>query len=257
MRRDLLHNMIGAATMGLWAVAGTAQTNETQLWGDLTLGRTFASIWLAELEVGYQQLVQGSPQWNCLSVTPTLEVSTTPHFDVISGFPWMDTRQTDEVHTREFRAQLGARYHVMPFKKMQPRITWRYEWRHFNTIAPEEQVGTSQSNRTRLNAALYYAIDQPLMSYDTLWYTWVDWEAFIVLDEQLDERYAHLSIGRIGAGRKFSYNWRGEFVYALWHARDEIDVARPDQDIDHVVRLSVKYYITPPNRRVLRTLPPG
>ncbi|MBL7940117.1 MAG: DUF2490 domain-containing protein [Flavobacteriales bacterium] len=226
-----------------------AQNPEVQAWGDFTLGRTFAANWLAELEVGYQQLVQGTPSWSCVSITPTLEVSTSPHIDIISGFPWMDTQQTDEVRTREFRAQLGARIHVLPFRKLQPRITWRYEWRHFNTIAPEEQVGTSQSNRTRVNAAFFYAIDKPLMSHDTLWYTWVDWEAFVVLDQQLQERYAHLSIGRIGLGRKFNYNWRAEIVYALWHARDEVDVLRTDQYLDHVFRVSLKYYITPPNRR--------
>lgn len=225
-----------------------AQSNETQAWGDFTLGRNFASIYMAELEVGYQSLIEGYPQWSTLSITPTLEASFTPHFDVISGFPWMATQQTDDVRTREFRVQLGARYHVLPFKKVQPRITWRYEWRHFNTLEPEPAM--SQSNRTRINGAIFFAIDKPLMSYDTLWYAFTDWEAFIVLDEQLQERYAHLSIGRIAIGRKFNYNWRLEFIYALWHARNEVDVARADQDLDHVFRFSLKYYITPPNRRV-------
>ena len=231
----------------------SAQSTETQAWADFTLGRNFASIYMAELELGYQQLVQGSPDWSAFSITPTLEASFTSHWDVISGFPWADTRQSDNVRTREFRTQLGARYHVLPFSKVQPRITSRYEWRYFKTIDPEP--ATSQSNRLRVNAAVFIAWDKPYMSYDTLWYSFIDWEAFIVFDEQVQERYAHQSIARIGMGRKFNYNWRLELIYSLMHKRNGIDVERADQDIGHVLRLSLKCYITPPNRRV--PTPPG
>lgn len=229
-----------------------AQSTETQAWGDFTLGRNFASYYLAELEIGYQALIEGSPQWSTFSITPTLEASVSPHIDLISGFPWMDTQQNDDVRTREFRVQLGGRYHFLPYRKVQPRLTWRYEWRNFNTVEPEP--ATSQSDRVRWNAAVYVAWDKPLMSYDTVWYSFIDWEGFIVLDEQLDERYAHLSIGRVGVGRKFDYNWRLELIYALWHTRNEVDVERDDRSIDHVIRVSLKCYITPPNRRAPRSV---
>ena len=140
------------------------------------------------------------------------------------------------------RTGVSAKANELGMRPMQERA---YEKRGEQYLLIKSPPASGKSR-----ALMFIALDKPLMSYDTLWYTWVDWEAFIVLDEQLDERYAHLSIGRVGLGRKFNYNWRAEFVYALWHARDEVDMARPDQDIDHVFRLSVKYYITPPNRRV-------
>lgn len=251
MRVFLLSLCIAIATCSVRDAQ--AQGPDSQAWVDVTLGRNFAAVYMAEVEVGYQELLQGSPQWSTFSITPTLEASYTPHFDVISGFPWMDTQQDDDTRTREFRVQLGARYHVFPFSKVQPRITGRYEWRHFNTIEPEHS--TSQSNRTRLNTAVFIAWDKPRMSYDTVWYSFAEYEAFFVLDEQVHERYAHRGIGRIGMGRKFSYNWRLELVYALWHTRDEINEDRADQSVDNVYRLSLKYYITPPDRRTPK--PPG
>jgi hypothetical protein len=251
--RNTPSRSIGPALLltGLSLVAGPcvhAQTTESQFWSDFTLGRNFASIYMAEVEVGYQTLLEGTPQWSTLSIAPTLEASFTPHIDVISGFPWMDTQQDDEVRTREFRTQLGARYHVLPFKKVQPRLTFRWEERFFNTLEPEP--ATSQSSRIRLNLAFWVAIDKPLMSYDTLWYAFTDLELFWVADEQLQERYANQSIGRIGFGRKFSYNWRMELVYSLARFSNEIDTERADQDLDHIFRMTFKYYITPPNRRV-------
>ncbi len=90
------------------------------------------------------------------------------------------------------------------------------------------------------------------MSKDTLWFAFADHEVFVVLDEQLQERYANRSISRLGFGRKFSYNWRAEFVYALWHSRDNMEQERDDNDLTHVLRFSLKYYITPPNRRLPR-----
>ena len=230
-----------------------AQTSESQAWSDFTLGRNFAAIYMAELEIGYQALIEGDPQWSTWSFTPTVEASYSPNFDVISGFPLMLTQQDDDVRTQEGRIQLGARYHVLPFKKVQPRLTFRFEERFFKTLEPE--LERSNSTRARLNIALWVAIDKPLMSYDTVWYAFADYEAFAVADEQLQERYANLFITRIGAGRKFSYNWRLEAVYSLMRSRDEIDDQRNDQDFDHIYRISLKYYITPPNRRVPK--PPG
>lgn len=239
--------------IGVMVSTVNAQTSESQAWSDFTLGRNFAALYMAEVELGYQTLLQGSPQWSTVSVTPTLEASYTSHFDVISGFPWMDTRQDDEVRTREFRVQLGGRYHMLPFKKVQPRFTFRFEERFFNTVTPEPD--RSQSTRGRLNTAVWFAIDKPLMSYDTLWYAFADYEFFVVADEQLEERYANQFIARVGAGRKFSYNWRVEAVYSLMRFEDVIDEARSEQDFDHIYRISVKYYITPPNRRIPK--PPG
>jgi hypothetical protein len=225
-----------------------AQSTGTQFWSDLTVGRNFASYYMAELELGYQTLVEGSPKWKTFSLAPTLEASVSPHLDVISGFPWSDTRQDDETRTREFRVQLGARYHVLPFKRVQPRLTWRYEYRSFNTLEPE--AFTSQSDRTRINAAVWVPLNKPLMSFDTLWAAFVDYELFVVFDEQLQERFANRSTARIGVVRKFSYNWRAELIYSMLRYRDELGQVRADQDIDHIFRVSLKYYFTPPNRRV-------
>lgn len=226
-----------------------AQSQETQVWTDFTVGRNFASIFMAEVEFGYQALVKGDPQWRTFSITPTLEASLTPHFDAISGFPWMTTLQTDEVLTNEFRVQLGGRYHVLPFKRVQPRITGRYEWRYFNTLQPESQAGRSESNRLRLNVAFWIALDKPLMSYDTLWYAFADYEAYGVLDKQLNERYANQSAIRVGMGRKFSYNWRMEVVYSLLQYRNELGEPREEYDLDNVFRATFKYYFTPPGRK--------
>ncbi len=232
-----------------------AQSQETQVWTDLTVGRNFASIYMAEVEFGYQALVKGDPQWRTISISPTLEASLTSHFDVISGFPWMTTLQTDEVLTNEFRVQLGGRYHVLPFKRVQPRITGRYEARFFNTLEPETEAGRSTSNRLRLNIGFWIALDKPLMSYDTLWYVFTDYEVYGVLDEQLEERYANQSAWRVAVGRKFSYNWRMEFVYSMLRYRNQLDTPKAAYDLDNVFRASFKYYFTPPGRRPPPTVP--
>jgi hypothetical protein len=244
LKRFLLLAMVAAMTG-----PACAQSQETQVWTDLTVGRNFASIYMAEVEFGYQALVQGDPQWRTFSISPTLEASFTPHLDVISGFPWMNTLQTDDVLTNEFRVQLGARYHVLPFKRVQPRITYRYEARFFNTLEPEANAGRSTSNRMRLNVGVWIALDKPLMSYDTLWYVFTDYEVYGVLDQELAERYANQSALRVAVGRKFSYNWRMEVVYSLLRYRDELDTSRDEYDRDNVFRLTFKYYFTPPGRK--------
>ncbi len=252
MASRCMHTRLTALLLGaafLLPARTKAQTKETQFWTDLTLGRNFASIFMAEVEFGYQALVKGDPQWRTFSVSPTLEASLTPHFDVVSGIPWMNTQQTDDVRTNEFRAQLGARYHVLPFKRVQPRITGRYEWRYFNTLEPEAEAGRSQSNRMRLNVAVFIALDKPLMSYDTLWYAFTDYEVYGVLDQQLNERFANQSAWRVAVGRKFSYAWRMELVYSLLRYRNELDTPKAQYDLDNVFRVTFKHYFIPPERK--------
>jgi hypothetical protein len=76
----------------------------------------------------------------------------------------------------------------------------RYQQRYFRQI---EENDWDVSNRTRLKAEAYFCLNGPNLFTNNLWYLALDYEEFIVLDQQLDERYAFRRRAKIG----LNYRW--------------------------------------------------
>nr|HPH47652.1 hypothetical protein [Chryseolinea sp.] len=78
---------------------------------------------------------------------------------------------------------------------------------------------------------------------DNLWYAILDYEEFIVLDQQLDERYANRRRGRIGVAYRLNYKHRFELTYTLQSSRNEIDGDFVSND--NVIQFKYKLYLNP------------
>ena len=222
-----------------------AQTANTQLWMDGIVGRSFGSIYMAECELSYQTLLSDQDRWASLNISPTLEASPTAHWSFMVGLPYSYTDQRAGLDTEELRAQLGIKYNFTPFQRVQLRLNTRFEARRMYTVGDE---AVQRSHRTRLRAEIAIPLDVASYDSDSMWYALLDAETFIVMDQDLNERFANRSRARIGLGRKFSYNWRAELIYTLQRSRDAI--TDDDFSTDHIIRLRLKYYFTPKARPV-------
>jgi hypothetical protein len=78
------------------------------------------------------------------------------------------------------------------------------------------------SNRTRLKGEVYICVNGPNLFTDNLWYVALDYEEFIVLDQQLDERYANRRRAKIGLNYRLNYKHRFDVSYTLQSSRNEI-----------------------------------
>lgn len=221
-----------------------AQRNNPQLWLDGIVGRGFAGSWMAECEFSRQELLGEGEHWVGYSASPSVEVSPTPHWAFMVGFPLSWTRQDNERNTWEWRGQLGIKYTFTPFDRVQTRLNLRQEYRRQGI---EGDVFTERSQRTRLRAEVVVPLDVRSYDMDTLWYGLLDAEAFIVLDRDLDERFANRTRWRLGVGRKFNYNWRAEAIFTLQTNRESISGIEPT--FDPIARLRLKYYFTPKGRK--------
>jgi hypothetical protein len=106
-----------------------------------------------------------------------------------------------------------------------------------------EQQDWDISNRTRLRGEAFIALNGPNLFMDKLWYIFLDYEEFIVLDKQLDERFANRRRGRIGVGYRLDYKNRFELSYTLQSSRNEID--GEFISTDNVIQLRYKMYLNP------------
>ena len=80
-----------------------------------------------------------------------------------------------------------------------------------------------------------------MYSGDKLWYAIVDGESFIVLDQDVKERFANRFRLRTGIGYRVNYSFRLEFVYTLQQSKNTI--GDDFNTSDNIFRFRIKQYL--------------
>lgn len=224
---------------GLWSYTLLAQ-NDEQLWLDFQLSFPFGGRYLLENTTTYQTLLNPENKWRSFSISPTFEYSLFKRLDLLSELPIGYTQQTDGVRSFEITPLVGGRFFITQNRRIDTRFVWRYQVRYFWLLESEElQV----SNRTRLRGEVFISINGPNLFTDKLWYTFLDFEEYVVLDQQVDERYANRRRGRIGLGYRLNYKHRFELSYTLQSSRNEIEDSFVRND--NVIQARYKMYLNP------------
>jgi hypothetical protein len=122
----------------------------------------------------------------------------------------------------------------------------RYQQRYFNQV---EENDWDVSNRTRLKAEAFICVNGPNIFTNNLWYIALDYEEFIVLDKQLEERYAFKRRAKVGLNYRWTYKHRFDVSFTLQSSRNEIDAefAATDNVIQFRYRLFLNQSGLPTN----------
>lgn len=214
--------------------------SQEQLWLDFQLSYPFANRYLLENTTSYQTLLSKEGKWRNISISPTFEYVLVNWIDLLSEVAIGYTNQTDGVSSFELMPMVGARFHITQGKRVDTRFVLRYQVRAFHQI---EDGDWDYSNRTRLRGEMFISINGPNLFTDNLWYALLDYEEFIVLDQQLDERFANRRRGRVGLAYRMSYKHRFELSYTLQSSRNEIEGEFISND--NVIQLKYKMYLNP------------
>jgi len=228
-----------AAFLFMTEMQGRAQGHE-QLWLEYQLDYPFPSGFLFENTVAYQTLLAKEGKWRSFSVSPSLEYVLFTWLDLTSEVGLAYTFQQENNNTFEISPILGTRFHITQNKRVNTRFLVRYQQRNFRQIEADDW---DVSNRVRLKGEVWVSINGPNLYTNKLWYALVDYEEFIVLDEQLDERYANRRRGRIGLGYRLNYKHRFELIYTWQSSRNEIEGDFVSDD--NVIQVRYKMYLNP------------
>jgi hypothetical protein len=223
----------------LTTVQTLAQQDE-QLWFDFQVSYPFGGRYLLENTTTYQTLLNPEEKWRSLSISPTFEYSLFTRLDLLSEVGIGYTIQKEGSNSWDIMPMVGGRFFITQGKRIDTRLVWRYQLRYFRQVEADDW---DISNRTRLRAEIFVYINGANLFTDKLWYGLADYEEFIVLDQQLEERYANRRRGRIGLGYRLNYKHRFEVSYTLQSSRDEIEGDFISSD--NVIQLRYKMYLNP------------
>ncbi len=236
--------MFGCRTSLLMLVAmlsaGTvrAQTTNNQFWAEYMLNHPFGTLWNVELAATYSTLLKSSG-WQSFDLQLTPEFILSSHVDLQGALLYNRTVQYQPLTSTEFRIMLGTRIHLTPKRRVLTRVLLRFEQRHM--YYPDQDL-KEQSTRARLRLETVIPLNKKSMfGGDNLWYLIADAEAFIPLDESLDERFLSRYRFRFGPGYRLSYTWRFEFLYTLQESRNTL-VGDFDAT-DNLFRIRIKHFL--------------
>jgi uncharacterized protein DUF2490 len=216
------------------APVASAQTT-TQLWGNLTFDWVKSDRLVYELDFEPKALLDKpaeDPDWRNLDLTPNVEFSPRPWFDLVAETVIGRTTQTDDVDSTEVTPRLGVRFHLFsraqqffvleqaPRRRIVVRDLVRVESRNFFYSGGDTDSDSTVRFRNRLEFLV--PLNKPRITDDGARYLLADWEWFIPLDDP-DERFANRQRIRAGLGYRRSFNWRYELLYIWTRSRETID----------------------------------
>lgn len=202
------------------------------------LNYPFANSYNLETAVTYSTSLRDE-KWRSLEIQLTPEFSLSAHVDLMGAFLIGNTFQNEELSTLEVREMLGARFHFSPNARILTRLLLRFEQRNLQN---QENDQWEHSNRTRIRIEGIMPLNYHSMyTGDRLWYAILDAEAFVVLDQDVNERFANRLRFRTGVGYRINYSWRIEFMYTLQKSKNMLE--EDFTSTDQIYRLRLKQYL--------------
>lgn len=190
-----------------------------------------------EAEVSYQTLLSKQGKWRSINLTPSYERHIFKYLDLITAIPLSYTQQNEATNTAEVRLTLGTRWHLTPDSRIQTRLLLRWEHRSLRDFGKE---GWEKSNRSRIRAEVIIPLNRNSYSSDDMWYIQTDMEGFIVVDENVSERFANRTRNRLAIGYRLNYHMRFEAMYMYQRSRNQLEEGF--DSVDHIIRLRFKHY---------------
>jgi hypothetical protein len=230
-REAALRQLVARVGAGLLLVVGisearaqddTSTSPATQIWANLTLGRTVSERTYLELDIEPKWQVTSGEEWRNIDFTPLVEYYPTSWLDLEAEGGVGRTRQRDGLNTFEMTPRIGARLHLfkqvagghvlkrLPLKRVTLSTLVRLEWRN---LFYSDDTPNQHEWRARLRLEGKLAISGKTLSQDRMLYAIGDAEYFAPLSDDVPEQYVNKVRTRIGLGYVFSPARRLEFLY--------------------------------------------
>jgi hypothetical protein len=207
------------ALVALMPVSRVAADNTLELWGNLMAEWQVTPRWLLTFDAEPKMLLVGAGQWETVDLTTTPEFAVTRWLDLMAELVTGYTVDSQHPNTTEVTERLGLRLYLIR-SRFQLRDTFRFEQRNrFYSDATSDHLF-----RTRNRVEMRYVLNRERTSQPGAVIVIADFEYFIVVDHEAQERYASRYRIRAGIGYRLDPAWRVDLLYMYQRSRNTYDV---------------------------------
>ena len=238
--------------LALVASSGVLFAQSTnQVWTEYAPTVAFNKGWKLVLGTSYRTNLE-EPRWKTIDLLASPEKKLSKHLDLLGEVQYLETAQYEAVKSSEVRLTLGARLHFTPEHRVQTGLVVEAEQRNILSKATDTWDHTG---RGRIKAFTQAPLDQRTMAGDKVLYGLMDFELFLIVDENVQERYANRLRFRSGLGYKFEARYRLELVYMFQESANSIESGYTSNE--NVLRIIFKHNLSgvrKPNHPLLEKL---
>jgi hypothetical protein len=209
-----------------------------QLWANLILSRPISEKFYLEYDIEGARQVSGGEPWRYLYGTGLGEYYPNRFIDLTGELSTGFTKQSRSEDSFEATVRFGIRFHL---------LTQIFNSSLFDEIRPERMSGkkvgisflsrierrnfwysgdrpSSDDLRWRNRFEFKFALNEPNLATDGVWYVMADGEYFFPIGEdKASERFATKFRVRLGLGYRHSYKWRFEVVAMRDEAKETLE----------------------------------
>ena len=234
----------------------STQETSRQIWANLILSRPKSEKLYFEYDIEAARQVSGGEPWKYLYGTGLAEYYPNGYIDLTGELSTGFTQQSREEDSFEATVRLGVRLHLINqifnsslIKEIRPErvsgkklgISFLSRIEHRNFWYSGDRA-SSDDLRWRNRLEFKFALNEPNLSTDGVWYLMADGEYFTpVGDDKAPERFATKYRLRLGLGYRLSYDWRFEVVAMRDEAKETLE---DDIEVDaYILDLRLKWFL--------------
>ena len=189
-------------------------SKESLFWSSFIYDWNFVDSWLVEMEIDYNQLISGSPDWKSVAIQPSIEHYPSGAIDLFCGANFSWTLQTSDVLTKEIMPFMGFRWNISrPENRFFFRMEEKLEYRYFKN----DDGSNTHSGRLKSRAELIVSITQKNLDQYKNLFGIFKLDSYAYFNRELKERYQSSLMFHIGCGYRFNYKNQVnvEYIYQL------------------------------------------
>ena len=186
------------------------------------------------------------PRWRTFEIRLMPEKKLGKHVDILASAQFLETLQTHEFTTTEFRLAVGGRWHFLPGRRVSSGVLARVEFRNVYKQGDNRIGPTPPGPRLRIFASV--PINEKSMKVDKVLYATGFVEFFYQNDDDIQERYASRYWIRLGMGYKLNHNISFELLYNRQDSKNTIDAEYEDLTKENIFVFSMKHKLNKPKK---------
>jgi hypothetical protein len=186
-----------------------------ELWTNFMAEWQVTPRWLLTFDLEPKTLLVGAGQWENVDLTTSPEFAVTSWLDVLAELVTGYTVDSEKPNTTEVTERVGLRLYLIR-SRFQLRDTFRFEQRNrFYSDATSDHLF-----RTRNRVEVRYVVNRDRATQAGAFILLADFEYFMVVDHEAQERYASRYRIRAGVGYRLNPAWRVDLLYIYQRSRN-------------------------------------
>lgn len=229
-------------------------SSDWQMWSNLVVGTDVGNRLYVHADARHRTIIgENNDKWRSSGFLVRGDYSVGKFVNTSLDFVYMVTKQTEIANSTEHSQRIGVKvfffrngYNLFKPHKGEEGVSTRWEFNNFTRFEHRMFNYSKDADydhfwRMRNRTQAKYALNRERLNENNLVKIAADFEFFVPLSKEPEERYLSKIRFRIGPEYRYSYRWRFRLMYAFDYSGD--GVSRDENIENQMIVFRIKHNI--------------